>query len=731
MSDESDSQEHYYSGSENHEEGDESQESESDEAHHGFLDLEASEASSEPEYDAEQISDDGSYHVSQAEYTFPKFMQFPPEIREMVWNAFCPDLGAEPRVFELHLHTIISPPGAVHLPTLVRGIVAGPQLEGQTEPMRTVLAVHQESRALGLKSAPHELSLSNGEVIRYHEKRDVLFVSWNEEILLRGIALRFQELGIEVRNIALPSLVCSWNQDELVDLMYLLPQVTRLFILDEEEDLQDPEGIHPLHFRDYAWTVTERVHKYRLDTEEEGEYGLPVPVGRIFCWPDLDNFPEFAQERVTRSDENEWWKNRIIDTRVRLWNPLEDSRELSQDDLSDEEKSEAIQRLQGVEVWPMIRFNFGAGLERFSYMESRGLGRDKLPPEDLSESETSEEIEDEYESSGIDDEPIDEYPSDEDEDEDELLGQHLGHGTSPLHGSSSRLFEGASEMGDLAPARFSSDEELAEPGHITLTSDSDNSDSGSQTRPSGRKRRVVDSDSDESATETEETPPSRRRPGVDRLLDLEDLDVDNSDESSDMEPRRRANRPTAPMPVDVEADVEDGDDDEDEDEDEGDFPRPSRSARRRGRAIPVDSEDEEEEEVVRQPPRSRKRRRRLVQVGSDEEDENDESSPQGGGGKTKDAGSSDEDESSSSGDEDDDPPPPKRISLAKRLSMESRQARSRHINLDDNSEADEMTGDGYGYSDDQEDEADESDNSMVRGMAEEYEGEDGESEEDY
>lgn len=719
MSDESGSEEHYYSGSE---EDDESHESESDEANNGLLDLEASEASSEPEYDGERFSDDGSYDGSYAEYNFPKFMQLPPEIREMVWGAFCPDLGAEPRVFELHLHTIVSPPGAVHLPSVVRGIVAGPQLESQTAPMRSVLAVHRESRALGTKSAPHELSLSNGELVRYHEGRDVLFVAWNEEILLRGIALRFQELGIEAQNIAFPSIVCLHNQDELVDLMYLLPQARRLFILDEEEDLQDPEGPHPLHFRDYAWTVTEMVHRYRLDTEEEGEFGLPIPVGRIFCWPDLDNFPEFAKEHVTRPDDNIWWSNRITESRLRLWNPLEDSRELNEDDIPDEEKTEAIERLQNIEVWPMIRFNFGGGLDRFYYMESRGLGRSRLPPDDLSESETSDAgIEDEYESSGIDDDPIDDSTSNDDEDE-LLLGVHLGHDMSDLHGSSSQLLDDTSEIEELPPANFSSDEEGGEQDHISLTSDSEN-ESGSQTHASRRKRRVVDSDSDESATETEQTPPSRRRPGRAPL----DSEVDNEDESSDGEPAKGANRRARAIPIDSD-DESGGHDDGDGDDD--DVPQPSHSGRRRGRVVPADSEDDDDEGAVQQPSGSGRRRGRVVQVDSDE-DEDGEMDSQDGGAKTKDAASSDDGQQSSSDDEDDDPPPPQRMSLAKRLRMESRQAQSRHLHHDDDSEADEMTGDGYGYSDDQEDDVDDSDNGMVMGMAEEYEGEEGESEEEY
>lgn len=723
MSDESEGEEHYYSGSE---EDDESHGSESGgDNNHGLLDLEASEASSEPDYDAQGLSDAGSHDGSYAEYNFPKFMQLPPEIREMVWGAFCPDLGPDPRVFELHLYTHVSPPGAVHLPTVVRAIVPGPQLESQTEPMRTVLAVHQESRALGLKSAPHELSLSNQVMVRYHEERDVLFVAWDEEILLRGIALRFQELGIEAQNIAFPSIVCHYNRDELVDVMYLLPQAKRLFILDEEDDMRDPDGVSPMQPRDYAWTVADKVNRYRLDTEEEGEYGLSNAVSRIFCWPDLDKFPEFAEENVTKPEDDWWWTSRIMEFRTRLWAPLEDSRELNEDDIPQEEKAEAIERLQNIQVWPMVRFNFGEGLDLFYYMETHGLDKDCLPPDYFSDSEGfDEEIEDRYESSGIDDDPIDDSTSDEDEDEDELLGQHLGQDTSHLHGSSSQLFDDRSDMGGLPPANFSSGEEdIREQDHITLTSDSDD-DSGSQSRTFRRKRQVVDSDSDESATETEQTPPSRRRSRIAHPLDIEDLDVDNDDDSSDAEPVREFNRRARAMPIDSEDEDEGGNKDDDED----DMPQPSRSGRRGGRALPADSEDDDDEVVVQQPSGSRGNRRgRVVQEDSDEDDEEGQSDSQGGGAKTKVADSSDEEESSSSDGDDDDPPPPKRVSLAKRLSMESRQARSRQGRHDDDYEADEMTGDGYGYSDDQEDEVDGTD----MGMAEEYDGEDGESEEEY
>lgn len=704
MSDESDSEEHYYSGSED---DDESRESDSDGANHGLLDLEASEGSSDQESDADQFSDDGNY----THYTFPKFMQLPPEIREMVWAAFCPDLRPEPRVFELGLHTVVSPPGAVHLPEVVHGIVAGPQIEAQTEPMRVVMAVHRESRALGLKSAPQEITLSRGEVMRYHQERDVLFVAWDEEILLRGIALRIQELGIEAQNLAFPSHLPREYADDLVDFMYLLPQTRRVFILDEQDDLYGE--------REYSWAGAETIHKYRLDTEEENEAGLADPISRIYCWPDLDNHREFAEKSVAQSDDdNPWWRSTTSECRRRLQAPLEDSRELNDDDLPDEEKTEAIERLQNIDVWPMVRFNFEDGLDCLHELENK----DRAVPFKLSRwDRVYDDSEDQYESEFIDDDPLPDPVEDSDDDSTAWNGHDpIVQNLVQQLFQTPRSFDNSSDIDELPPANFSSDEELNEPDHVTLPSDSED-ESGSQTHAARPKRRVVASDSDESATETEQSPqPSKRRSRV-ALPDSED---DDDEGPSDTEPVRGPNRRARAIPIDSE-------DEEGQDED-ADAPQTSRAKGRRGRVVTIDSDDDDDEEEVQQPSRGKKSRGRVVQEESDEEDEDGGSDSQGGGAKTKDSGSSDdEDQSSSDDEEDDDLPPPKRMSLAKRLRMESKQAQPRRMRDDDDSEADGVNGDGYGYSDDQEDEVNRSDSDMMAGTAEWDEGGGIESEEDY
>ncbi|KAL1862932.1 hypothetical protein Daus18300_008263 [Diaporthe australafricana] len=706
MSEESDSEEHYYSGSEG---GDESHDSDSDDANHGLLDLEASEASSEPGSD--DYDDQSSDYDSYLEH-FPKFMQLPPEIREMVWDAFCPDLEAEARVLELRLRTAYTPEGPLSLPETVIGIVPGPHLEDQTAPMRALLAVHRESRALGLKAAPHELSLSRGELVRYHEERDVLYIDWSGEIIVRGMASHFQELGISARNLAIGTNLIYMQAEFLVDLVYLLPQIKTLFFLDEDEDLHD-QRVSP---RDYAWVGAGQVHKYRIDVDEEWDHGFVMPVSRIFCWPDLDNYGEFAKENIEKSDENPWWRDSIGEGRRRLGDPLADSNELNEDDFPDDEKMEAINRIQNIEIWPMVRFNFTQGLHRFNKMEA-WYGR--WSECSVSDSEDSNhDTEDEYESDGIDDGPIDDSTS-TDDDEDELLGQYLGHGSSHLHGSSSQLLDNTSDADELPPANFSSDEEIDNRGELDTNTSGSEDEEGPQIQATRPKRRVVESDSDESATETEDlSGPSKRHARV--VL----VDSDDEGGSSELEPVRAANRRARTLPTDSE-------DENDQDEDEA--PHSIDAVRKRGRAITIDSDvDNDDEQEVQQPSRGKRRRARVVQAESDEEDGDGESDSQGGGAKTQVTISSDEENVSSDGEEDDDPPPPKRMSLANRLRMESQQNRPRHLDEDDvDSEARDAAGDGFGYSDDEEDGMDGSEGGMLMGMAEEYEGEAGESEDDY
>lgn len=83
--------------------------------------------------------------------TFPFSTSLPAELRRSVWTFLCPELGARPLVLLLR-------------PTATEEISLDSLLSGTTSTMRTVLAVHQDSRQLALE-ALDTLRLRNGEVL--------------------------------------------------------------------------------------------------------------------------------------------------------------------------------------------------------------------------------------------------------------------------------------------------------------------------------------------------------------------------------------------------------------------------------------------------------------------------------------------------------------------------------------------------------------------------------------
>ncbi|ROW02440.1 hypothetical protein VMCG_06109 [Cytospora schulzeri] len=666
MSDDQDSDEHPYSDSDH---DDESQDSSSDEATgNGLFDLEASEDDSEAAYEGQNgfdDDDDGDYLDS-----FPKFMQLPAELREMVWKQFCPDLAAGPRVFELCLIGSARP----------KLIIPGGVLETQTAPMRALLAICRETRAMGLTSSPHTFSLSGGELIRYHEEKDVIHVVMSPGGFDARLALGIQGLFGSPHNIAF-----SYNfpEDCLVDTCYLLPDVRRIFILVEHVDL------HDVPVKDYAWTVSENIHRYHSETDEDGEAGLVNTVKTLICWPDLDKHRDFALQNV---DYGAAGGSPLGDTiwacRHYLANPESISEELPQEYLTDEMREEAVSRLQKIEVWPMIQFSGESGLQMFKDMKAWDRPWDEWD----SGSSASDDTEDEYDSEGIDDGSIHDHLSTDDEDD---LPRQLLADNSSDQGNMGHLLDSSSEVNnDLAAAQFSGDDndENDNQAGNSDASGSDDDEAGPRSRASRPKRRVVESESeDESATETEEPRPTAKRRGRVVLADSED-EGDEEEDNAGPRPAQGRGRRARAVPSDSE----------DEDDDDNDIPKPSRTTKnRRARALPAEGDD----------------------------DDDDEGNPREGVADPQKASSSDEEEDSSeessSDEEDDTPAPPKRMSLAQRLRMEAQRARSGHRG----GEGSDADGNEYAAaSDDDEGVGDGDGDGMEQ---QEYSSDDGESEEDF
>lgn len=664
MSDDQVSDEHPYDDSDR-DNDDESQDSSSDEeaTRNGLFDLEASEDDLEAAYEGQNQSDydDGDYLES-----FPEFMKLPAELREMVWKAFCPDLIAGPRLLEIYLMELPHP-----------RLLPGPALENQTAPMRTLLAVNRESRGLVLKSSPHTFSLSAGEIIRYHEEKDIIHVVTSSRCDDAAFLLAIQELGDSLQNLAFSF---KFFDNILVDACYLLPSVRRLFVLFDESELQD------VPVKDYAWTVSENVHHYYSKTQEDGEAGLVNTIESMFCWPDLDKHRDFAQQNVDLRDTG--WSSLGDNVRVYrniLADPLTTSHELSQDYVTEEMLTEAVTRIQNIEVWPMVQFNGHDGIQLFNDMKAWDRPWDEWGD---SGSSGSDDTEDEYDSEGIDDDSIHDHLSTDDEDD--LPGQLLAD-TSSDQGTLGQLLGSPSEINDHLAAQFSSDDDDEgenQADHEDASEEEkeeEEDEENLQTRASRPKRRVVESDSeDQSVTETEEPRPAASRRGRAVLADSED----ESDEEGD------------------------------------DVPLPAQGRNRRARAVPSDSEDDDD--MPQLPRTTQNRRSRAIPAESDDDD--DESEPREAVADPQNASSSTEDSSEgssddSSDDEDDEPAPQKRMSLAQRLRMEAQRARSGHLD-DEDSEADGNDGGAsFASFDDDEEDGD--------GTAQEYSIEDGESGEEF
>ncbi|ROW00086.1 hypothetical protein VSDG_03554 [Cytospora chrysosperma] len=662
----SDRDEHSYNDSDR-DEDDESQDSSSDEeaTGNGLFDLEASEDDSEAAYEGQNGFgyDDGDYLES-----FPEFMKLPAELREMVWKAFCPDLTTGPRLFEIYV--MESP-----LPRLI----PGPALENQTAPTRTLLAVNRESRGLALKSSPHTFSLSAGEIIRYHEEKDIIHVVTSSRSDDAAFLLAIQELGDSLQNLAFSF---KFLDNILVDACYLLPSVRRLFVLFDESELQD------VPVKNYAWTVSENVHHYYSKTQEDGEAGLVITIERMLCWPDLDKHRDFAQENIELRETG--WSSLGDNIRVYrniLADPLATSHELSQDYVTEEMLTEAVTRIQKIEVWPMVQFNGHDGIQLFNDMKAWDRPWDEWGDSGFS---GSDDTEDEYDSEGIDDDSIHDHLSTDDEDD--LPGQLLADDSSD-QGTLGQLLGSPSEANDHLAAQFSSDDDDEgenQADHEDASSEEEEEEEEEdaedlQTRASRPKRRVVESDSeDQSVTETEEPRPAASRRGLAVLADSED----ESDEEGDHGPlpAQGRNRRARAVPSDSE--------------DDDDMPQLSRTTQnRRSRALPAESDDDDDD--------GSETREAVVNQ------QNASSSTEDSSG-----GSSDD----SSDDEDDEPPPLKRMSLAQRLRMEAQHARSGHLDEEDSDADGNDGGASFASFDDDEEDGD--------GTAQEYSIEDGESEEE-
>lgn len=643
--------------------------------YNGFVDDEASEAESDVRSNITFNSNDtGTMH---------DFKKLPLELREMIWKMFCPDLSVKPRVYELRFDGQY-----FHL---------GAHVEDQTAPLRTVLAIHRESRALGHKFAPDLIQLRHGlGVAPCHMERDILFVDWivdyhhyptPDNLAILG------EAAPGLQNLAFSAGMAIHDGGADFDRFSSLKNV----FIDHLAEAIPSRGL--------TWCLSDNNQTYHVVYQEDVGCGIMEDVDILYSWPDPDKYGE--------SEERAFSSRRFA------------SLHFDQDGMAVDGEGERIENAdyQLVSQW---------GWE-ISYLRERldPLHEMEQPSADQSRSGSSEPEDDEQENEDAqakgreagheeeEEEPVNEKTGDRGEQGSPPRPQRISvwpftrftsSGMARLEAmrawqkpwdeweSDFEMRESVERWSDISSDSLNgfiaSNNSLDEETDVEEDSSQAGDEEDSPRRAAQHRHAMLDSGDDEETT-TGTVEPSRARPRNRAVIDLADSSEEG--EAEDAMPQRvggssrRARARARPIPVDSE------------DDDDHDLPQPSRAGARRALVLLSESENDNEGVVGRH--------RGSAKV----EDEDDSSSA-----------SSEEEEDES----DEELAPTPRMSLAKRLRLEAAQAREA-LAADDSDDG-EQEGDGYGgASDDEEDASDGNDASegeeMIMGMAEEDEEDDEET----
>lgn len=487
------------SGSEGEEEYDHGEESESDSEGEpmGFLDIsaEVDDGESDGEKDSE---DEGFAFTASASHLFRPsttaaslepfdFKDLPTEIRHRIWEWFCPELRARSRLLEFRL--VRRPTGVMDFDEPQTWILQDDiTLNDSTKALRTLLAVCQESRELALAKVPHALAFDagpNGDaIVRFNRDKDVIALNGPSMAdLAHGDELLLGNFREEVRSFSFP----GWKSKDEFDhggLAYLIRQFTQV------DSVFGCMSSGDCRKNQLGWCKSDLVNRQYIQTFEK-EPGLGEDLEFYFCWADQRNHPDFAKFQIP---------SELIGTIPR---PI----------------AQACQE-KNVTMYPMVVFELESGIRKYNSLPQFNSAECNDDDDDESEEESEEGTDlDEYESDGIDDDPIPELGSDED-DEISIDGEEDGQSAT-----------------QHSEARFSS----PEPDPI-----------------SRRRKRAPELDSDDSG-EADADAPVVKRVRRNRVIDSDD-----EDEGEGAEPVKQV------MVIDEDEDEEDEDGDEDGDEDQGD-----------------------------------------------------------------------------------------------------------------------------------------------------------------
>ncbi|UPK94728.1 hypothetical protein LCI18_005663 [Fusarium solani-melongenae] len=255
----------------------------------GLLDTMAAEGSEDESSEESSDEDELDRGVSSSTKAhFPQFCRLPIELRQRIWELFCPELRARHRVldFSISYGTARHPDAASAFVWTVRDGIA---LDDQTRTLRTVLAVHHESRAMASNAFPHSLSMDAGAgdaVVRFNRDSDV--------VLINGLrspegnhVFHLPEFGSEIKNLALS----GWSSLDQIDgtavsnFLVKFDQLESFFVCLSFSNCRKSR---------MAWCTSDLINRYHTQTFER-EAGFGENLQWLYCWPDLRNHADFAK----------------------------------------------------------------------------------------------------------------------------------------------------------------------------------------------------------------------------------------------------------------------------------------------------------------------------------------------------------------------------------------------------------------------------------------------------
>lgn len=260
----------------------------------GMFDLEAAdseddESSEEGEEDIERDESEEEEEEEEEEDEeplFPRFVYLPAELRRRVWEFFCPEVLAVPRILEF----------VWDMGTKRKYMVSeGSSISNVTERARVIAAVDRETRAVALRAFPDILDLGANGAIRFNAKRDIVMLQHVRRFEATKEWKLVPRFSDRVRNLTV-----HWSIFlEMTD----AAAVTTSAIESFYSAFPNLETVYtccgPFSEGDKAleWVEPDKVNTYTLTTVDDAG-GLMRDEERRYIWPDLVNHREFAMDNL-------------------------------------------------------------------------------------------------------------------------------------------------------------------------------------------------------------------------------------------------------------------------------------------------------------------------------------------------------------------------------------------------------------------------------------------------